>query len=158
MRPANERRRYTVTPSLIGWAHTEYNRPPEMFRVYESRSVTWKSIYKQQDRHEIPRKIILTASFCVEDHLVTIPWLYWPSLVKCVKLGFVDKFLFPVSMLMFHNKRDLSCQIWPPWGILGHLHSVAARATLGIWVWPYMSWQAQIAGFTHACTLMMKLI
>ena len=23
MRPANERRRYTVTPSLIGWAHSE---------------------------------------------------------------------------------------------------------------------------------------
>ena len=25
MRPANERRRYNVTSSLIGWAHAQYN-------------------------------------------------------------------------------------------------------------------------------------
>ena len=28
MRPANERWRYTVTPSLIGWAHTQYDPCP----------------------------------------------------------------------------------------------------------------------------------
>ena len=25
MRPNNDRRRYSVTPSLIGWAHTQYD-------------------------------------------------------------------------------------------------------------------------------------
>ena len=30
MRPGNERRRYIVTPSLIGWAHTQNDHPDEL--------------------------------------------------------------------------------------------------------------------------------
>ena len=34
MGPANERRRYTVTPSLIGWAHTQNDPCSRFINLY----------------------------------------------------------------------------------------------------------------------------
>ena len=55
MRPANERRRYTVTPSLIGWVHTQ-NDPWQVFVGVESVQVFWNVSANQ---YHLEKKIMI---------------------------------------------------------------------------------------------------
>ena len=65
MRPANERRRYTVTPSLIGWAHTQNG--PWWWNRYCS-MIDWGNGFVHVWHHPeqpmlTPKKMCLKLSF-----------------------------------------------------------------------------------------------
>ena len=87
LHPANERRRYKVTPSLIGWAQT-YNQPRNSTYLYGRASEErWRNATRefrllntlrpeQNDWHVCRRKCIFVKKNCV---LFQISWILVPG-------------------------------------------------------------------------------
>ena len=65
MRPANERRRYSVTSSLIGWAHTQDDpcRPWDKLNNWEVWSITVQLTNWNQNHPEYPLFVLLISLF-----------------------------------------------------------------------------------------------
>ena len=86
MSPANERRRYTVTPSLIGWAHTQKN--------------PWRLLYEILD---------INHWHVVECHTFKIAVYFWFIFSKYIRYEWVKK---ENTAIWYESTRVIWDLIW----------------------------------------------